>query len=302
MTTHTKENEMFTPGHRACPGCGMAVAVRLILEAVGRNVIIVTPTGCLETFTSPFAQTPWTVPWVHSLFENGAAVASGVAAALRAKKEESGTKVLVMGGDGATFDIGLGGISGMWERGHDITYICFDNEAYMNTGVQRSSATTYGAATTTTPALLGSGGKKEKKKQLTRIALAHDVNYVATATLAYPKDLQQKSKKAVATKGSSYLEVLTPCCIGWGFNPELTVEISRLAVQTALFPLWQKEEGSSLTVKKLRKVVDIEEYLKQQNRFKHLLEPGWEQELKKVKEIAKENISQYNLLERRDEG
>ena len=182
----------FTPGHRACPGCGATIAVRAILAAAGPNVIVVSATGCLETFSSPYPYTPWGVPWMHSLFENGGAVASGVEVALKKRGLAGKVKVVVISGDGGTYDIGIGALSGMLERGHDVTYICYNNEAYMNTGVQRSGATPLGASTMTSPAGALSWGQERTKKNLPAIALAHGIPYVATTSIAYPQDLTRK--------------------------------------------------------------------------------------------------------------
>ena len=207
---------LFVSGHRACHGCGMALAVRHILEATGKNVIVVSPTGCLETFTSPYGFSPWRVPWIHHLFENGPSIASGVAAALKAQGRDD-TRVVVMGGDGATFDIGFGALSGMVERGDDVLYICLDNGAYMNTGGQRSGATPYAASSTTHPAGKCSFGKTERQKDLPKIVAAHGVDYVATASVAYLKDMKRKVKTAMELHGPRYIQVDSPCPSGWNF-------------------------------------------------------------------------------------
>jgi pyruvate ferredoxin oxidoreductase beta subunit len=288
--------EMFAPGHRACAGCGVAVAVRLILKGTGPDVIIVTPTGCLETFTSPYGETPWTVPWIHPLFENGAAVASGVEAALRASGRQDEAKVVVIGGDGATFDIGVGALSGMLERGHDVTYICYDNAAYMNTGVQRSGATPYRATTTTTPYGKNSLGKLQRKKDMPAIAMAHGAEYVATASIAYPKDLIKKVAKAVAMPGPKYLQIDCPCNIGWGFDPAKTIEVARLAVQTGLFPVWEAEKGGEIVSRKVKNRKPVEEFMKLQNRFKHLFkDPAGPAEIAVIQSIADANAKKYGL-------
>jgi pyruvate ferredoxin oxidoreductase beta subunit len=298
MISKREMKESFAPGHRACPGCGEAIATRWILKATGTNVIIVSPTGCLETFTSPYMFSPWRVPWIHPLFENGAAVASGVEAALR-YKGRSNLRVVVIGGDGATFDIGLGALSGMFERGHPIPYICYDNEAYMNTGIQRCSSTPPFASTTTQPAGRLSWGKDRPKKNMPAIAMAHDVDYVATASVSYPKDLFNKVKKALTMKGPSYIQVHTPCCSGWGFAPERTIEIGRLAVTTGLAPLFEMERGELVGVHKIEKKVPVEEYLIVQRRFKHLFETDeGKRELVKIQQIADHNIERLGLLTR----
>src|SRR5512139_745667 len=191
-------NALYTPGHRACPGCGASLAVRTILQATGPDVIVITATGCVETFTSPYSYSPWGVPWLHPLFENAGAVASGVEVALKKKGLSDKVKVIVIGGDGGTLDIGMGSLSGMFERGHDVLYICYDNEAYMNTGVQRSGLTPTDARTTTSPPGEESWGNQRPKKDLPAIAAAHHIPYVAVATVGYYRDLEKKVQKAMS--------------------------------------------------------------------------------------------------------
>ncbi len=299
----SKYDEMlFTPGHRACPGCGASIAVRAILEATGPDVIVVSPTGCVETFTAQYPYSPWGVPWLHVLFENAAAVASGVEAALKKRGLADKVKVIVIGGDGGTHDIGLGALSGMMERGHNVTYICYDNEAYMNTGVQRSSATPMGASTMTSPAGTLAWGKEQPKKNLPAIALAHGIPYVATASIAFPKDLTRKVKQALAIKGPKYIEVHSPCPIGWGFDAAQTIEIARLAVQTGLVPLYEVSEDQPLQVRKLPKRVPVVEYLRLQRRFRHLFEAeGRQAYLNLIQAIADENVIRYKLGEQNSE-
>lgn len=293
MKAEARKNYL-APGHNACPGCGVAVGVRLILRSAGEDVIVVSPTGCLETFTSPYGGSAWEVPWVHPLFENAPAVASGIEAALKYKGNHH-THVLVIGGDGATFDIGLGSLSGMLEREHDILYICYDNEAYMNTGIQRSSATPFGAATTTTPLGSCSFGEGHPKKDMLEIAKAHQVKYVASATIAYPQDLMKKVKKGLAVKGPAYIQLATPCNLGWGINPEETVELSRLIVETALFPLVEYENGELVKVFKPKTIKPVEEYLKKQRRFAHLFKDENAEVLQEIQKIADANIEKYGL-------
>jgi pyruvate ferredoxin oxidoreductase beta subunit len=290
------DETLFTPGHRACPGCGASIAARAILEATGPDVIVVSPTGCVETFTAQYPYTPWGVPWLHVLFENAGAVASGVEAALKKRGLADKVKVVVIGGDGGTHDIGLGSLSGMMERGHDVTYICYDNEAYMNTGVQRSSATPVGASTMTSPAGTRSWGKERPKKNLPAIALAHGIPYVATASIAYPKDLIRKVKQALSIKGPKYLDVHSPCPIGWGFDAAQTIEIAKLAVQTGLVPLYEAYQGQPLKVRKISKRLPVTEYLRSQKRFRHLFEQKEGQErLAALQAIADDNVARYGL-------
>ena len=240
--------EYFAPGHRACVGCAEALAVRLACKALGKNVIIANATGCMEIVSSPLPWTSWRVPWIHTLFDNTAAVAAGIEAGLKIK-EKKGERtdkkihVVAMGGDGATADIGFQALSGAMERGHDMLYICFDNEAYMNTGIQRSSATPFGASTTTAPAGKQSIGQATWKKNLPAIMAAHDIPYVATACPAYPFDLMDKVKKGADIKGPAYVHILSPCPIGWRCSSDVSVKVGRLAVQTGVFPLYEIESG-----------------------------------------------------------
>jgi pyruvate ferredoxin oxidoreductase beta subunit len=291
-----KGESLFVSGHRACHGCGLSLAVRHVLEATGSNVIVVTPTGCLETFSSPYGFSPWRVPWIHHVFENAPAIASGVAAALRAQGREA-TRVLVIGGDGATFDIGFGSLSGMLERGDDVLYICTDNGAYMNTGGQRSGATPFCAATTTHPSGKVSFGKTEKKKDLPEIVAAHGTPYVATATVAYLGDLKQKVKKAMTLHGSRYIQIDTPCPSVWNFPSHLTLEVGRLGVSTGLVPLFEMVDGKITKVKKLRTKVPVIEYLKQQKRYQHLMASDLSRAaLQAIQEQADQNIAKYGLM------
>ena len=271
------KKELFAPGHRACIGCGEALAVRLVCKALGNNVIIANATGCMEIVSSQVPYTSWNVPWIHTLFENTAAVASGIEAALnvltrKGVRQASDTKVVAMAGDGGTSDIGLQALSGAMERGHNFLYVCFDNEAYMNTGIQRSSSTPFGAATTTSPVGKVSTGQFTWKKNMPAIAAAHNIPYVATACHSYPFDLMQKVKKAVAVKGPAYLHVLSVCPTGWRCPTELTVRIGRLAVETGIFPLYEIENGSYKLSYNRPQLRPVNDYLKLQGRFRHLSE------------------------------
>ncbi len=272
----TKE-EYFAPGHRACIGCAEALAVRLVAKAAGPNTIMVAATGCMEIVASQLPWTSWRVPWIHTLFENTAAVASGIEAGLKTlkskgKKEDREINVIATAGDGATSDIGLQALSGALERGHNFTYICWDNEAYMNTGVQRSSATPYGASTTTAPAGKKSIGQVTWKKNLIAIVAAHEIPYIATACPSYPFDLMDKVTKAIATDGPAYVHILSVCPLGWRSAPEAGIEIGRMAVQTGVFPIYEIENGKykmNVNTPRRKPVVD---YLKMQGRFRHLSE------------------------------
>ncbi len=269
------EEEPFAPGHRACSGCGEALSVRLIAKAAGNNVIIVNATGCMEVVASPFPYTSWRTPWIHTLFENTAAVASGAEAGIKAmigkgKRPDQGTKIVALAGDGGTSDIGLQALSGALERGHDFVYVCLDNEAYMNTGIQRSSATPYGAATTTSPSGKMSLGQVTWKKNLPAIAVAHDIPYVATACPSYHRDLMRKVTKALAIPGPAYIHVLSVCPVGWRCATDLAISIGRLAVRTGVFPLYEVENGQYKLNLSLPQLTPVKEYLELQGRFRHL--------------------------------
>ncbi len=267
--------ENFAPGHRACIGCGEALAVRLACKALGQNVIVVNATGCMEIVASQIPYTSWRLPWIHTLFENTAAVASGIEAGLKAmtrkgERDDQDVNVVAIAGDGGTSDIGLQALSGALERGHNFLYLCFDNEAYMNTGIQRSSATPFGASTTTSPSGKVSIGQFTWKKDMPAIAAAHDIPYVATACHSYPFDLMAKVAKGIATPGPAYIHILSVCPTGWRCPPDLTIRIGRLAVETGIFPLYEVENGDyklSFDFPQLRPVTD---YMKLQGRFRHL--------------------------------
>jgi pyruvate ferredoxin oxidoreductase beta subunit len=283
-------------GHMACPGCGQALAARLVTEAIGPDVIIANATGCLEVFTSAWPRSSWRVPWIHSLFENAPAVASGIEAALKAQGRP--TKVVALGGDGGTFDIGLQALSGMLERNHNVLYVCFDNEAYMNTGVQRSSSTPHAAMTTTSP-----HGKRHLKKDLLAIIGAHRIAYAATASVAYPADLKTKVRRGLDIEGAAFVHVHSPCPLGWGHDGALSIEVARLAVQSGLFPLIEMERGRVVTAMRIRDVRPVSDYLRLQDRFRHLFEDTTEarEELQHLQEIADHNIELYRLRGRAPE-
>jgi pyruvate ferredoxin oxidoreductase beta subunit len=271
------KKENFTPGHRACIGCGEALAVRHVCKALGNNVIISNATGCMEVVSTQFPYASWEVPWIHTLFENTAAVASGIEAGLKVmvrkgRRRPQDVKVVAMAGDGGTNDIGVQALSGALERGHDFLYLCFDNEAYMNTGIQRSSATPFGASTTTSPAGKVSIGQVTWKKNMPAIAAAHNIPYVATACPSYPIDLIDKVKKAAAIKGPTYIHVLSVCPTGWRCPTDLTIRIGRLAVETGIFPLYEVENGKYKLSFDFPQLRPVQDYLKLQGRFRHLSE------------------------------
>ncbi len=300
VKTQTKK-PLFSPGHRGCAGCGQSLAARAVSGALGENVIIANATGCLEVTTSPYPQSAWGVPWIHSLFENAAAVASGVYAALKQKKKDNKIKVVVQGGDGSTFDIGFGLISGMWERGEPILYICYDNEAYSNTGMQASGSTPWGANTTTTPS--GSGqtidaiGSHQRKKDIIAIALAHGLPYVAQTTAGYIEDIKQKVAKAVAAKGPAYIQILAPCVPGWRIRPDQTLQAARLAAQTGLYPVLEYVDGTlSKALPVPKPTPKVQDYLEMQGRFSHLFKtPAGKEQLALIQKIADSNIKRYGL-------
>ena len=285
-----EKKDLFTSGHRACGGCGQALAARLVADASGENTIACVATGCLEVFSSPYPDPSWRIPFLHSLFENAAAVASGVEAAYKALNKGP-VNIIAQGGDGSTADIGFQCISGMLERGHNVLYVCYDNEAYMNTGVQRSSFTPLGARTSTTPM-----GNKTRKKNMPLLAADHGIPYVATATVDDFRDLQRKVKTALSIEGPKYIHILAPCPLGWGHHGELTVKICRLAKDTGIFPIYEIIHGKVTNVRKIPVKVPVEEYLKLQGRFKHLFKKGEPTpEVAEIQEIANQNIERFNL-------
>ena len=293
----------ITSGHRACQGCGEALGARYALDAAMRasdgQLVAVNATGCLEVFTTPYPETSWQLPWLHSLFGNAPAVATGVAAALRVKGRKD-IKVIAQGGDGGTTDIGFGCLSGMFERNDDVLYICYDNEAYMNTGVQRSSATPPTARTATTQAIGPAPGNVfGTGKNLPLIAMAHNIPYVATATVADLHDLEDKVTKAMALSGSRYIHIMVPCPLGWGTASDATIQVARLAVESGLFPLFEAEHGEITKVGKIRRLAPVENYLRLQRRFAHLFAKDAEDvdSIAAIQRMADHNIKRFGLLD-----
>ncbi len=291
----------LTSGHRACQGCGEALGARWVLDAAmratGGNLVAVNATGCLEVFTTPYPESAWQLPWLHSLFANASSVATGVAAAMRAKGKS--VRVIAQGGDGGTMDIGLGCLSGMFERNDDVLYVCYDNEAYMNTGVQRSSATPPSARTATTPAVGAEPGNEfGKGKNLPLIAMAHGIPYVATASVADLRDLEAKVQRAMGIHGARYLHVHVPCPLGWGTASDATLRVARLAVQCGLFPLFEAEYGEMTRSTPIRKPEPVEAYLRLQQRFAHLFAGGQPDtaRIAKLQAIADRNLQRFHLL------
>ena len=289
-------------GHRACQGCGEALGARYAIdaamEATGKQLIAVNATGCMEVFSTPSQETSWQIPWIHSLFGNAAAVASGVAAAQRVLGH-SDVRVIAQGGDGGTTDIGFGCLSGMFERNDDVLYICYDNEAYMNTGVQRSSATPPAARTATTAALGPAPGNVfGTGKNVPLIAMAHRIPYVATASVANLRDLEHKVTYAMGIRGARYIHIHVPCPLGWGSASEDTIRVARMAVESGLFPLFEAHDGEITSRTPIRHKVPVTEYLKLQKRFAHLF--GARPDLPRIaqiQEIADRNIVEFGLLQ-----
>ncbi|HOL66600.1 MAG TPA: thiamine pyrophosphate-dependent enzyme [bacterium] len=292
--------ERFVSGHRLCPGCGAGIVARQVMLAINKPVVVGCATGCLEVSSTIFPYSAWKTPWVHSAFENAAATISGAVAAYQSLKKQgriSQEAVFVaFGGDGGTYDIGLQSLSGAAERGHRMLYICYDNQAYMNTGIQRSSATPLGAHTTTSPAGRVLPGKLQHSKDLPAIMVAHGIPYVATAVPGRWNDLVTKVDKAVNCGGFAFMDILSPCRLGWPHEPALTMEITRLAVETCIWPLYEVVEGKYRLTYRPKEKKPVTEWLKLQRRFSHLFKPenaslleefqksidrGWEQLLKK---------------------
>jgi pyruvate ferredoxin oxidoreductase beta subunit len=301
-------NNSLNSGHRACQGCGEALGARYAVDAAmratGGRLVAANATGCLEVFSTPYPETSWQLPWLHSLFGNAAAVGTGIAAALHVKAQKAGRdrsdiRVIAQGGDGGTTDIGFGCLSGMFERNDDVLYICYDNEAYMNTGVQRSSATPAAARTATTQALGEEPGAPfGQGKNLPLLAMAHEIPYVATATVADLRDLETKVEKAMSLRGARYLHVFVPCPLGWGSASCDTIKIARLARETGIFPVFEAENGTITDVTKIRHRVPVEDYLRPQKRFAHLFgEPGRPEVVARIQAQADRNIERFGLLD-----
>ncbi|OPY31401.1 MAG: Pyruvate synthase subunit PorB [Methanomassiliicoccales archaeon PtaU1.Bin124] len=282
----SKKEEKFTEGHRLCAGCAEPIVARQILLATDNPIIVSNATGCFEVSTTIYPFTSWNVPWIHSAFENASPTIAGVESAYIALKKKGKVKedirFISFGGDGATYDIGFQSLSGAIERGHRFMYVCLNNEAYMNTGIQRSGATGRGAQTTTCPAGTCIPGKKEFPKDLTRIIIAHDLPYAAQASPHNWKDMVEKAKKGIDANGPSFLNVIAPCPRGWRYDPALTVEMSRLAVETCVWPLYEYENGKYHLTGESKRIAEggkekrpIQDWLKAQGRFSHLMKPQW---------------------------
>jgi len=285
------DSKIMTSGHLACQGCGAPIAMRHVLSVLGKKTVMVIPACCYTIIAGPFPYSGFRIPLYHTAFETAASCAAGVRAALDVRKEK-GIQVVAWAGDGGTFDIGIQALSGAVERNDDFIYICYDNEAYMNTGIQRSSATPRGAWTTTTPA---KHPKLTPKKNMTEIMAAHRIPYAATAAVAYPEDLREKVRKAKNTKGSRFLHILSPCPPGWRFSPEMTIKLARLAVDTKAFPIYEVEDGTGYRITVEPKGVPLREYLMPQGRFRHLTDSD-------VEEMQKGVDSEWERLLAKVEG
>lgn len=297
MKLDVPDREYMYSGHVACPGCGAAIAMRFVLKALGDQIIMVIPACCWSIIAGPYPMSTLNVPVLHTAFETGGSVASGIRAALDIKGDTE-TTVVTWAGDGGTFDIGFQALSGAVERNEDFIYICYDNEAYMNTGIQRSSSTPYGAWTTTTP---GQEWKKMRKKNIVEVLAAHRIPYAATANIAFPDDLVRKVKKAKTIKGSRFIHIYSTCPTGWRIPSEMSIKIARMAVQTNIFPLYEVENGLRYSISYKPRGYLVKEYFRLQGRFKHLTDKDleeiqemvnedWKLLLRKVGSLAKEYV------------
>ena len=307
VQARTERSNTLTCGHRACQGCGEALGARYALDAAmratGGNLIAANATGCLEVFSTPYPESSWQLPWVHSLFGNAPAVAAGVAAGLKAKGLED-TRVVGQAGDGGTVDIGFACLSGMFERNDDVLFICYDNQGYMNTGVQRSGATPPAARTANTkPVGKEPGNVFGQGKNVPLIAMAHEIPYVATATVAEPRDLEAKVERAMEFRGARYIHVFVPCPLGWGSASQDTIRLARLVKETGLFPVFEAEHGEVTSVSKIRRRVPVVEYLKLQRRFAHLFKPELRTDvIDRLQAGADRNVERFGLLTDPDEA
>ena len=285
------DEEFVALGRAGCPGCSAVIGARMATKVLGKKAIMVNATGCMCVNYGYQGATLF--PYIHSLFPNAGAVISGIDAGLRAKGKREGVNLFSYSGDGGTVDIGFQALSGAVDRGHRFLYICYDNEGYMNTGVQRSGATPYKAKTTTTPIgkeRMGEPRPLSRRKDMVRIMAAHGIPYAATASIAYPLDYLAKVKKAIEIDGPTYIHLQSPCSVGWGYPEHLGVTIARLAVETCIFPLFEVENGKAFTItKNVKKKKPIEEYMKLQGRFKHLFRPGFEETIESMQRDVDEN-------------
>lgn len=290
--------EYFAPGHGLCAGCTAGTIVRHLLKIAGRNTIVVNATSCVEVSTTMYPYTSWRVPWLHVAFENAAAAASGIDTAIRVLARKGiidpgrSVNIVVLAGDGGTYDIGLQSLSGMLERGHRVMYVLYDNEAYMNTGIQRSGSTPLHAWTTTTPLGKAMRGKIQPKKPIAEIVAAHRIPYVATANVAYPIDMDQKFSRGLSIEGPSFIHVLQPCPTGWRFDPRYGIKVGKLAVETAMWINWEMENGNFRVTTKVPKRKHVRHYLEAQGRFKGLTK----EEIEEIQEYIDKEVERINKL------
>lgn len=289
-----KREERFAPGHRLCPGCGQSIIVRALLNITDYEIVVANATGCLEVCSGLFPYTTWRIPWIHSAFENAASTIAGVEAMYKVWKRKGKTdkdiKFVALASDGGTYDIGLQALSGALERWHDFLYICIDNQAYENTGVQRSSSSPFGVNTTTTPVgKVKRGGKEQRRKDIMSVVEGHHVPYTAQASLHDWRDLMKKIKRALDTEGPTYINVIQPCCTGWGFPPDMTIEVARMAVETCAWPIYEVIDGKIKINYKPKKKLPIEEWFKMQGRFTHILKPHNKDLLRKAQQFTDEH-------------
>lgn len=303
VQSYERRPNTLSSGHRACQGCGEALAARVAIDAAYRGsdgkIALVNATGCLEVFSCSFPDNAWNIPWIHSLFGNAPSVASGVAAGFRMRGQND-VRVVAQGGDGSTADIGFACLSGMFERNDDVLFICYDNQAYMNTGVQRSSATPIFSRTATTlpvPKVNYMGSDIKTGKNVPEIAMAHKIPYVATASVGDIHDLEAKVMKAINIRGAKYIQVHVPCPLGWGFSSNETISIARLAIRSGLWPLFEAEHGNFVGSTAIDEIVPVENYLRTQKRFAHLFPKGVPNSdiLAIYQEVANNNIEKYKL-------
>jgi len=294
----SKKKDLLTHGHRMCSGCGAPTVVKMVLMASEFPLVAANATGCLEVSTCISEFTAWNIPWIHSAFENAAATISGVESMYRAWKKkgriDENVKFIAFGGDGGTYDIGFQSLSGAMERGHDMVYVCYDNGAYMNTGIQRSSATPRGADTTTSPAGKVIPGKVQARKDLTRIMAAHNIPYAAQASPSNWMDLMKKARKAIEVDGPAFLNILAPCNRGWRSKTDDSIALSRLAVETCYWPLYEIENGVTKITFSPKEKKPVEEFLKPQGRFKHFFAPGGEVLLQRLQEDVDKEWDRLN--------
>ncbi len=292
---------LFTGGHRACSGCGATIILRHLVTVAGPDTVIAGATGCMEVVTTIFPYTAWKIPFMHNAFENSAATISGIESAYKALKKKGKIKkkinFIAFGGDGGTYDIGFQSLSGALERGHDILYVCYDNGAYMNTGIQRSSATPFSAHTTTSPAGSVIPGKQQHRKDLTEIVAAHDIPYVAQASIGYVQDYINKVEKALSVEGPAFINVMSPCPLGWKYDPSLTIKLAKDAVTSKVWPLYEVVNGEYKLTMKPNKFIPVEEWMKPQGRFAHVFKSPHKDEL--IGEFQKYVDAKYERLLRK---